>query len=226
MTFSTELWESIATIRAEIERLPFLQALEDGTLPEDLFNYYMAQDAHYLGSYGRVLAFAAAQADRPDELLFWSSRVANIVSVERELHAAHVSDFAATRPSPSCTAYTSYLFSLTAAGCYPALVAGVLPCFWIYDDVGGRLKDRIGDLDGHPYADWIGTYGDPAFTSATEQARSIFDRAAADAGENARERMRQAFTTASHYEWMFWDAAWRREDWPVQAPSLLEQLRP
>jgi thiaminase/transcriptional activator TenA len=27
--------------------------------------------------------------------------------------------------------------------------------------------------------------------------------------------MHQAFATASRYEWMFWDAAWRQETWPV-----------
>ena len=28
-------------------------------------------------------------------------------------------------------------------------------------------------------------------------------------------RMREHFTTTSRYEWMFFDAAYRREDWPV-----------
>jgi len=27
--------------------------------------------------------------------------------------------------------------------------------------------------------------------------------------------MRTHFTTTSRYEWMFWDAAWRQEQWPV-----------
>jgi thiaminase/transcriptional activator TenA len=214
-TFSGELWTSIATLRRDIDRLPFLTALEDGTLPQELFTYYLAQDARYLASYGRVLATAAGQADRPDELLFWAHSAATTISVERQLHAAHVPDFTAVEASPTCTAYTSYLFSLTTAGCYPAVVAGVLPCFWIYEDVGRRLKARIGDLNGHPYADWINTYGDPDFAVATEQARGIVDRVAAAASAGDRARMQQAFTTAARYERMFWDAAWRRETWPI-----------
>jgi len=27
--------------------------------------------------------------------------------------------------------------------------------------------------------------------------------------------MHEAFATCTRYEWMFWDAAWRMEDWPV-----------
>jgi thiaminase (transcriptional activator TenA) len=28
-------------------------------------------------------------------------------------------------------------------------------------------------------------------------------------------RVHQRFVTTSRYEWMFWDAAWRQERWPV-----------
>lgn len=215
MTFTDELWQAAAPVLEAIDKLPFLIALEDGSLPRDHFDYYMAQDSHYLASYGRVLASAAGQADKPDDLLFWAGSATTAVSVERQLHAAHVADFTAVEASPTCTAYTSYLLSLVTSGCYPALVAGLLPCFWIYEDVGRRLKDRIGDLVGHPYADWIDTYGDPGFAAATGQARAIVDRAAEQAGRADRQRMRRTFATAARYEWMFWAAAWRRETWPV-----------
>jgi thiaminase/transcriptional activator TenA len=214
-TFSTELWEAAAPVLEAIDRLPFLVAMEDGSLPRNRFDYYMAQDAHYLAAYGRVLAAAAGQAELAEDLLFWAASAVNAISVERELHAAHVADFTAIEMSPTCTAYTSYLLSLVTSGCYPALVAGLLPCFWIYEDVGRRLKERFDDLDGHPYADWISTYGDPVFGAASRQARAIVDRVAAQAGPDDRERMRRAFAAAARYEWMFWDAAWRRESWPV-----------
>lgn len=215
MTFTEDQWHETAGIREAIDRLPFLKSLEDGSLPRDVFGHYMAQDAHYLACYGRALASAAAQSSLPDELLFWAASAVTAVSVERQLHAVHVAALNATRASPTCTAYTSFLFSLAASGCYPALVAGLLPCFWIYEDVGRRLKQRIGDLAGHPYADWVGTYGDPGFAAATLQARQIVDRAAADAGPADLERMRAAFGTAARYEWLFWDAAWRLEEWAV-----------
>ena len=215
MSFSQDAWEAVAPIRKAIGGLPFLTGMEDGTLRRESFDYYMAQDAHYLVDYGRVLAAAASQTSDTGELVFWARSAYTAVTVERELHAAHVADFAAIPRSPTCTAYTSYLFSLAAAGCYPALAAGILPCFWIYEDVGSRLKDRVGDLPGHPYADWISTYGDPEFAAATEQARQIVDRLAGQADPGTVERMHEAFATASRYEWMFWDAAWRQESWPL-----------
>ena len=215
MSFSQDAWTAVAPIRKAIGELPFLTGMEDGTLPRDRFVYYMAQDAHYLVDYGRVLAAAASQSTDPAELIFWARSAYMAVTVERELHATHVADFAAIPKSPTCTAYTSYLFSLAAAGCYPALAAGILPCFWIYEDVGSALKDRVSDLTAHPYADWISTYGDPEFAAATEQAKQILDRLAAQEDPGTVERMHQAFATASRYEWMFWDAAWRQEPWPI-----------
>jgi thiaminase/transcriptional activator TenA len=215
MTFSADAWDAVAPIRSAIDELPLLQQLADGSLDREVFRYYLAQDAHYLADYGRVLALAASQANDPDELVFWAGSAQTTVLVERQLHASHVADFAAVGPSPTCTAYTSFLFSLGAGGCYPALAAGILPCFWIYEDVGRRLKDSVGDQAGHPYADWIGTYGDPAFAAATAQARDIVDRLAAASSAEVVERMHAAFTTASRYEWMFWDAPMRQECWPV-----------
>lgn len=215
MSFSLDAWEATAPIRAAIDTLPFLTALEDGTLPRPWFGYYMAQDAHYLADYGRVLAAAASQTSDADELLFWARSAHSSVLVERELHARHVRDFAASPKSPTCTAYTSYLLSLAAGGSYPVLAAGILPCFWIYEDVGRRLKERIGDLTGHPFADWIGTYGNPEFAASTQQARAILDRLAAPADPATIAGMHAAFSTASRYEWMFWDAAWRQETWPI-----------
>lgn len=214
-SFSAVAWEAIAPVREAIDRLPLLIALEDGSLPREIFGYYMAQDAHYLTDYGRVLATCAGQATGPDELLFWAASANTTVRVERELHAAHVADFTATEKSPSCTAYTSYLLSLTTGGCYPELAAAILPCFWIYEDVGTRLKNRVSDLTTHPYGDWIGTYGDSSFAESTRTARRIVDHLAAQADPVTLDRMHEAFRRAAQYEWIFWDAAFHQEAWPV-----------
>ena len=206
MTFTDELWQAAAPVLEAIDKLPFLIALEDGSLPRDHFDYYMAQDAHYLASYGRVLASAAGP------------------TIPMTCCSGREAPPPRSASNGSCMQYTCRT-SLRWTGrrrapptrrtCSPVLVAGLLSCFWIYEDVGRRLKDRIGGLVGHPYADWIDTYGDSGFAAVTGQARVIVDRAAEQAGRADRERMRRTFATAARYEWMFWDAAWRRETWPV-----------
>jgi thiaminase (transcriptional activator TenA) len=209
MSFANEAWTATADIRKAIDELPFLTELFDGSLSGERFTYYLAQDAHYLADYARALASTAAKAPTADEVAFFAKAAHESIVVERQLHETHVEHIEQWRPSPTCRAYTSYLLSLDD---YAVQVAAVLPCFWIYQDVGARLHAEAGDLTKHPYGDWIGTYGDPAFAEATEQARAIADRAATP---DVLDRMHEAFATASRYEWMFWDAAYRLEDWPV-----------
>jgi thiaminase (transcriptional activator TenA) len=41
------------------------------------------------------------------------------------------------------------------------------------------------------------------------------DEAASSAAPGLRERMHAAYRRAAQLEWMFWDSAYRQEQWPV-----------
>lgn len=213
--FTDELWEEIAPIKKAIDQGQFVRGLGDGSLSQDKFNYYMVQDALYLAAYAKALAGLATFAHDPDDLVFWAEASANSIKVERELHASHVDVMAAATPSPTCRAYSDFLAAQLASGEYGIAVAAVLPCFWIYQVVGTELLDTAGDLEKHPYGDWIGMYANPVFAEETKIVRGIVDRVAEGVLELQRQRMRDAFVQASRYEWMFWDAAWRMETWPI-----------
>ena len=58
-------WAEIAGVRAEIDDLPFVRGLADGTLGREAFLEYLAQDALYLRDYARALAEAARLAPTP-----------------------------------------------------------------------------------------------------------------------------------------------------------------
>ncbi len=216
--FSDMAWDATADIRWAIDRHPFVVGLRDGTLPRASFIGYLTQDAHYLVGYARALAMCAAQATDVDALSFWAFSAHDTIVVERSLHAGQVADLTAAPPSPTCTAYLSFLGETAGRGSYPVLAAALLPCFWIYQDVGQRLHESV-DPVGHPYQEWIATYGDPAFAVATGRARSIVDDLAAQNSSEVRRRMLSAFATACRYEWMFFDASWRDETWPDFGPA-------
>ncbi|TAM86049.1 MAG: thiaminase II [Candidimonas sp.] len=223
MTFTDQAWRDAASTVAAIEKHPFLTGLAAGTLPAERFRHYMAQDALYLIDYSRMLALAASQAARASEIEFWSTSATHAVIAERELHARFVNDLTAARQSPTCLAYTSFLAALGTGGSYPVLIAGVLPCFWIYEHVGNIMSAMVGDLADHPYGAWIGTYADPAFADSCRQARGIVNRAIDAATPDTVLRAAEAFRIASQYEWMFWDAAWRLEGWPMHTPEAIVQ---
>ncbi|WP_420174814.1 TenA family protein [Luteococcus sp. OSA5] len=216
MNFSKELWAAAEPIVAAIHEHPFVVGLGDGSLPREVFLGYMEQDALYLGAYGRSMGLLAAKASRPEEVAFWAQGVHGAILAERELHAGHVVvDDSDSKMSPTCRGYTSFVLGQAATAPYEVGASAVLPCFWIYQVVGEHLLRSAGELARHPYGDWIGMYSDEAFAQSTQQAIAIVDRLAGEGTQALRQQMLEAFLIASRYEWMFWDAAWRRETWPV-----------
>lgn len=213
--FTERVWADAASVRAAVDAHPFVRELGAGTLDPARFTYYLAQDAHYLQSYARALAAAAVKADTTADLAFFAKAAHDAVVVEQELHRAHVGDIERHPRSPTCVGYTSYLLGVAQTHGYPELVAALLPCYSIYQDLGARMLARAGDLAGHPYADWIAMYADPSFEIATSAARAIADRLALTADGATLTRMAEAFAMGVRWEWAFWDAAWRQESWPV-----------
>lgn len=217
---SSELWSAITPIYARILEHPFVTGLTDGTLPRDAFRFYVVQDAHYLRDYARALSLCSARASAESDILMFARHAAGAIEVERSLHESFFgafgmseADVAATPVAPTCRAYTSYLLAVCASGSYAEAVGAVLPCYWIYAEVGRALLER-----GSPdpvYQQWIDTYGGEEFTAVVAEVIALTDRIGADLGAAERRRVLDHFITTSRYEWMFWDAGWRQEAWPV-----------
>ena len=205
--FTATAWRVVADLRRACDDVPFVRALADGSLPVGAFEDYLHQDALYLGTYSRVLARASQLApDRPAQEFFARGAQSCLV-VEQQLHRERLARAGRSwrgSASPVTVAYTDHLEAVASRGSYAEVVAAVLPCYWVYADVGTRLLGRV-DLDGHPYADWLGTYGDPAFAQLAAQARTLADDAAREAGPAVRDRMLDAFVTSCRHEVAFFD---------------------
>ncbi|RIJ53878.1 bifunctional hydroxymethylpyrimidine kinase/phosphomethylpyrimidine kinase, partial [Clavibacter phaseoli] len=164
---SAEMWAGSADLRREIDDLPFVRRLGDGTLPEAWFSHYLAQDAIYLRAYSRVLARASQLAPTPDAQVAWARSAADAIAAESALHEEWLSRHPAPAVAgPVTRAYVDHLLAHAAGSDYAVLVAALLPCFTIYADVGTRLR-AVGSAaaaagDAHPYAAWLATYADPA----------------------------------------------------------------
>ncbi|GAA1746639.1 bifunctional hydroxymethylpyrimidine kinase/phosphomethylpyrimidine kinase [Aeromicrobium alkaliterrae] len=197
-----EWWERIAEVRAGTDADPFLTGLAAGTLPRGAFTEYLAQDAEYLHGYAEVLSAASALAADAAERAFWSKGAAECLEEELRLHESWTGG-GRVEVSPTCEAYVTHLRSSVEAG-YAEGVAAVLPCYWMYADIGLRLAAAA--TDEHPYRDWLVTYGDPSFAEAAAHARAIVERVARDADPATRERMWQAFRTSAQHERAFFAA--------------------
>jgi len=218
--FTDELWRGSADIYDAILAHPFFAGLTDGSLEQDAFVFYVVQDAIYLRGYAQALAAVASRAPDTAGTEMFARHAAEIVTVERTLHDSLLADLGIdpasadeAEPSPTTLAYVSYLLATTRGGSYAEGAGAVLPCYWIYWEVGKTLE-RAGSRDPL-YARWIGTYASEEFGAVVRDVLACTDALAGDLREPERERMRRHFVTTSRYEWMFWDMGWRREAWPV-----------
>ncbi len=214
------LWADVEPIYAAILAHPFVTGLTDGSLPRQAFRHYIVQDAHYLRGYARALAACAAKAPDEDATVMFAEHAAGAIAAERDLHAALLADLgitaadAATEPvAPTTRAYVSYLLATVLSGSYAEAVGAVLPCYWIYARVGEALL-AAGSPDPL-YARWIAMYGGEAFQVVVDAVLAETDRVGATLSTAELDRMREHFTTTSRYEWMFWDAGRRCEEWPI-----------
>jgi thiaminase/transcriptional activator TenA len=220
MTFTKELWASITPIYAAILRHPFLRGLTDGSLSQDAFRYYVIQDAHYLRDFARGLSIAAARAPREDSIIMLNEHSAGALRVERSLHETFFREFGLTEKdvaavplAPTNLAYTSYLLAVAYSAPFHEALAALLPCYWIYWEVGKELE-RAGSRDPL-FARWIATYASEEFGSIVRAVLETTDTLAPRLTEEDRDAMRRHFVTTSRYEWMFWDMGHRQEAWPV-----------
>lgn len=198
-------WHDIAAVRDEIDGLAFVRALGDGSLAADAFTRYLAQDAVYLQAHSRVLARASSLAPTRDEQAFWAHGAQNAVAAELELHTEWLGNRTDVDPTPVTAGYLAHLAS---SGEYAVMIAALLPCYWLYQDVGARLHGL--SHAGHPYASWLDTYADETFAAATRTAIDIVTRRASEADDGLRERMRRAFVASAEHEREFFAEPLRR----------------
>lgn len=219
-SFTDELWHSIEPIYAAILRHPFIAGLTDGSLPRESFKFYAVQDALYLREFARSLAIAAARAPKDDWIVMLSDHAAGALRVERTLHEGFFREFKLTPEdvltaplAPTTLAYTHYLLAVAYGRPFHEALAALLPCYWIYWEVGKALE-RAGSPDPL-YRRWIGTYASEEFGELVRIVLEAANVTAARLQPGERETMRRHFVTTSRYEWMFWEMGYRRESWPL-----------
>ncbi len=218
--FSAEAWSRNRALYERTIALPFNVELAEGRLHGAAFRHYIVQDAKYLIGFGQALAIAAGKADRPDHIVQLSGAAREAVVVERALHEDYFhrfgldpADVAAEPQSPACHHYTSFLLATAFREPLPVIAAALLPCFWVYREVGHHIHGAA--AQDNPYRAWIDTYAGDEFAAAVDAMIATTDVLAATASSAERTAMQAAFTRAMQLEWMFWDSAYRSESWAV-----------
>ena len=194
MSFSQDLWQRNLALYQKTLALPFNQELAQGTLSKEVFSHYVIQDAHYLLAYGRALAVCAAKAFTADDVMQFSEAAKIAIVVERSLHDSFMHEFdiskdqfESTPLTLACHHYTSFLTATAWSESYPVVLASLLPCFWIYAEVGKDIVNH--SIANNPYQAWIDTYSGEDFNQAVRNVITTIDQVAARCDADTLEKM-------------------------------------
>jgi thiaminase/transcriptional activator TenA len=198
---------------------PFITGIGDGTLEMDKFTWYLAQDYVYLIDYARVFGYLAARAPELRVMKKFTELMATMLEGEMALHRSITSDFGitteqleSTRKAPTNQGYTDFLIRVASSGEFAEAVSALLPCMWVYSDLGIHLYNQ-GLPENPHYAQWITAYAAPEFVELTEWTKDLLDEYSANAPAAMQKRIDDAFVTCTRYELAFWEMAWTKQRW-------------
>lgn len=227
-TFTEILREKAAPIwDANLEH-PFVQGIASGKLDLQSFRYYVLQDSYYLSHFARVQAIGASRAEDLNTTARMAAHAQGTSQAELSLHEKFIKQLHVTseelanfQPAPTAYAYTSHLYRVGASGSLGEIIAAILPCYWIYYDIGQQLKGATPD---EPiYQEWIAAYGGEWFGELVQEQLDRLDELAKTASEKEKSRMIDHFLISCQYEYLFWEMAYTFEKWPIEVNSE-EQL--
>jgi len=218
--FSRQLREKTEAVWQAIFHHPFVQGMNDDTLPEAKFRYWLRQDYLYLKEYARIFALGAAKA--PDlETMSWFARLFDgIVNFEMDGHRRYAQRFGIDpaeleqgEMAPTCRAYTRELLH-AAQGSLGELTASLLPCLAGYAETAAHMRARR--LPGNPfYREWVEMYTSAEFKALGDYCAQLLDRLADGAKSEDLAVWEDRYLHSARFEYLFWQMCWEEEQWPV-----------
>jgi thiaminase/transcriptional activator TenA len=220
MRFSERLQKAGRPIlEAQLEH-PFVKGLGAGTLTLDKFRYYMIQDLLYIVDYARAMAWVAPLMPDVKDILAMLDGAKESFETEATLKEEYFEKFGITvdealkaEPAPSCKAYVDHLFRYTRTGTLAEGMAAILPCGWVYCEIGEHFTTDREIPEDHPYKAWLMVYAVPEFRDLVNWWFEILDRSVSGYPETELNHIEGIFMTSCRYEWMFWELGWNEEKW-------------
>lgn len=211
MSISVVAWQKSISLIEAIQNHPFNRELAIGCLAPTKFQFYLQQDSYYLKIFARCLALTAGRVPAQFLCDFLDFAAGAFIGEQELVHYIYQPSLK-TQTTENLTmatlAYTEYLQNSCTNACYPVAVAALLPCFWIYQQVGERIAQQAQDRAHHPYQHWIETYSSNEFAAKVSRARAIFDDIGRYETVQIQSKMISAFYKSTAFEWHFWNDAY------------------
>ncbi|BDR61148.1 thiaminase II [Lactobacillus xylocopicola] len=216
--FTDQLQAATSSLWQKSQDHPFVKELASGELPLKKFRFYLLQDRYYLDEFTKFHQLIAATAEDQQIADFVRARAQDLRDTEIKVREQFFQELAITSEevlktpiAPTAYAYVNHLYQSLARDGLGAGVAAIVPCYWLYQEIGKSLADT--DSPVTYYQEWIDTYEDDWYQVNVAKVLALTNQLADQATEDERQGMRDAFIRSSYYELQFWQMAYEEEGW-------------
>ncbi len=200
-------WNAINPILNRIKKHPFLMEMAAGSLPLHKFTRYLQQDRIYLSNYS-VEFFKLAEMLPEGEMKDLFSQFAHDGMEAEEMMQNQLAQKYGCPDAPALQGtldYMNFTRKFIDSEDLSLSMAAMLPCMWVYNEVGKYIMSIEENGRENPYHEWISCYSSEMMDEGVKNTITLVNEMAAKESPQRRAAMRNAFVTATELEWRFWD---------------------
>lgn len=208
---------------------PFLVQLQNGTLPLEKFRYYLIQDSYYLHHFSILYNKVAEQTKNAELQQQMIENAASLAKGELAIRAEFFEKLAITEEevretpiAPTTYHYVSHMYRQLVESNDWVAAASLLPCSWLYFEIGKALQDSKIQSPMPVYQKWINTYGESEAQKVIDKECTLLNRLYNKSTPEQQEKMVSAFVISTKMEFNFWEMAYQLETWPSGIENEIE----
>ena len=223
-SWSRKIWKKSSGIYKAILQLEFLKDLSNGSLSDEVFGRYIAQDEIYLKNYYHQMTMLSELMESKSDKELFVAFAQSGMEGEKAMHDMLIEKYGIetkVEASKVTADYNAHICEGIATGNKCMALAAVLPCMWIYNRVGLHIL-QTAKLENNPYKEWILEYGNEEFTAGVDKVLEMVDKWAAETSAQTREMMDYYYLKSALYEYAFWDYGYYADSRSYEYTERLE----
>lgn len=210
MSLSNQAQPLLHDVCASILFDPFMRELQQGQLAWERFSYYLEQDQYYLRVYQACLERLAGDLPAAKQSSFRQHACAPVQAEEETVYGYYAQQYGVIHTGVLTQAtqdYTHGLMLTYMVESTAVAAATVLPCFWVYQQLGQTIQKGRHIL-GNRYQRWIEIYGSSTFAASTAWMIEWVDEFYSIATVSEQQNMLAQFNWGCEMERRFFNEAY------------------
>lgn len=206
-TWCDNAWRVIEPLIEKIKQHPFIQQMADGTLSRETFRRYLEQDRIYLANYTKEmekLASLVEDKELKDQFCIFAK---DSMEAEQSLNETlrNKMHSAAEDVQPITAEYMKLTSQYVESGDLAMSMASLLPCMWVYNEIGKYLYSIEKDPEHNFYHQWISIYTSDVMEKGVPVMQKLANKLAEAGDIQQRVAMRLAFVKSTEMEIKFFE---------------------